>query len=133
MKAIFALTGALTVLTGQLFAAGTDAIVKQHAKDLANQNNNRYAQPGPGQPQPPPPPTPGAVAVPTLAPSLVKFQTDLASLQAGSAATAEQQQKLAQELLAGAQGPKPAETNATKLVKGLTDAFAEKPLSAANR
>ncbi len=131
MKATLALLGCLTVFTSQVFAAGTDAIIKQHAKDLANQNNNRYAEPAPGQPQPPA--AAGAVAIPTLSPSLAKFQTDLASLQAGTAASTDQQQKLAQELVAGAQGAKPSVTNATKLVAEISEAFAQKPLSPSYR
>ena len=120
------------LLAGSGFGAGTDAIIKQHAKDLATQNNNRYE--GAPSPQPTQPPAmPAAPAAPTLTPSLAKFQSELGSIQAGSPASAEQQQKLTQEVLAGAQNAKPSSAAVTKLVKDLSDALADKPLTALNR
>ena len=134
MKATLAVLGGLLVIAATASAAGVDAIAKQHARDLATQNNNRYG-PAPGAPAPPSAPAPGgtAPAPPQLAPSLVKFQSDLGALQAGTPATAEQQQKLAEQVTSAAQGNKPTPVSAAKLVKDLSDAYAEKPLSAANR
>lgn len=134
MKALLALLGGLLVLAGTASAAGVDAIAKQHARDLATQNNNRYG-PAPGTPAPPQaaaPAGPGAVA-PQLAPSLVKFQSDLGTLQSGTPATTEQQQKFSDNVVAGAQGGKPTPASTAKFIKDLSDAYAEKPLSAANR
>lgn len=131
MKALLPLLG-MMLLAGSGFAAGTDAIIKQHAKDLATQNNNRYGAPPSSQPAQPPG-MPAPPPAPTLAPSLTKFQTELGALQAGSLASADQQQKLAQEVLAGAQNAKPSSNATTKFVKDLSEAFAEKPLTALNR
>jgi len=133
MKATLALLGGLLVLAGTASAAGVDAIAKQHARDLATENNNRYG-PAPGTPAPPPAtPAAPAQAAPQLASSLVKFQSDLAALQAGTPATADQQQKLSEELISGAQGNKPTPASVAKLVKDLSDAYAEKPLAPVNR
>jgi hypothetical protein len=134
MKATLALLGGLLVMTGTASAAGVDAIAKQHARDLATQNNNRYG-PAPGTPAPPQAAAPGAPApaAPQLAPSLVKFQSDLATLQSGTPATTEQQQKFSDNVVAGAQGNKPTPASTAKFIKDLSDAYADKPLSAANR
>jgi hypothetical protein len=131
MKTTLALFGALTLLVSNGLSAGTDYIIKQHAKDLANPNN---APTGMGRPAPQlPAPAPAAPAPPALTPSLVKFQTELGTLQAGSPASTEQQQKFTQELMAGAVNAKPSQAALAKLAKDLADAFAEKPLSAASR
>lgn len=132
MKATLALVGGLLLVAATASAAGVDAIAKQHAKDLATQNNNRYG-PAPGTPAPPQAPAQAAPAPPTLAPSLVKFQSDLATLQTGTAATADQQQKFSDNVIAGAQGTKPTPASTAKFIKDLSEAYAEKPLSAANR
>jgi len=132
MKATLALLGGLLVMVATASAAGVDAIAKQHARDLATQNNNRYG-PAPGTPAPPQAPTPAAPAAPQLSPSLVKFQTDLGTLQSGTPATTEQQQKLADDVVGGSQGNKPTPASTAKFIKDLSEAYAEKPLSAANR
>lgn len=132
MKTTLALIGVLLLVAATASAAGVDAIAKQHAKDLATQNNNRYG-PAPGTPAPPQAQAPAAPAPPQLAPSLVKFQSDLATLQSGTPATAEQQQKFADSVIAGATSTKPTPASAAKFIKDLSDAYAEKPLSAANR
>ena len=130
MKPILTLL-TLAALALNAFGAGSEAILKQKAKDLANPNN---APTGMGRPAPPATaPAPAAPAGPTLTPALVRFQSDLGTLQAGSVASAEQQQKLVQELRNGALSAKPSAAASTKLVKDVTEAFAEKPLSAENR
>jgi hypothetical protein len=131
MKTLLALIAIGTMVSVNCPGAGVDAIIKQHARDLATQNNNRYSAPAPA-PAVPAPPT-AAPTVPTLAPSLVNFDSELASLSAGTPANAVQQKKLAQDLLEGAQGAKPSGATATNLVQHLTEAFAQKPLSSANR
>ncbi|HEV2209567.1 MAG TPA: hypothetical protein VG167_12380 [Verrucomicrobiae bacterium] len=131
MKPIFALA-LLLGLTASGLAAGTDAIIKQHAKDLANQNNNRYNYLNPQAPAAAPT-VPGAPAPPTLAPSLMKFQSELGALHAGEPASAEQQQQLTQDLHAGAQGAKPSSATVSNLVSNLSEVFAQKPLPAAIR
>jgi hypothetical protein len=132
MNATLLLVGGLLLVAATASAAGVDAIAKQHARDLATENNNRYG-PAPGTPAPPQAPAPGAPAPPQLAPSLVKFQSDLGALQSGTPATADQQQKFADTVIAGAQATKPTPASTAKFIKDLSDAYAEKPLSAANR
>src|SRR5262249_36936874 len=65
--------------------------------------------------------------------ALVRFQAELAAIKPDNPPTAEQKQKLTQELLLGAQGPKPSMAAANKLAEDLSLAFAEKPLPAASR
>ena len=129
MKTSLALLGAVTLLVGNAWA-GPEVIIKQRAKELSEQNNARQGVTPAATPQPAS--TPGA-AVPTISPSLLKLQTDLAAIKAGSAPTAEQKQKLAQDILGGAQGAKPSLAAATKLAEDLAAAAADKPLSASNR
>jgi hypothetical protein len=128
MKATFALVGAATLLAGTVFA-GNEIIVKQRAKELSNQNNVRQGVTPPGA-TPPAPQTPSAPA-PTQSAAIRAFQADLAALKADTPATAEQKQKMAQHVIAAAEGrAKPTAATASKFAGDVASAFAEKPLSA---
>lgn len=112
--------------------AGPDYIIKQRAKELSNENNVRQGVAPPTQASQPPPGVPQPAA-PTLSPGLVKFRADLAELPAGSSASVDQKQKLAQELVASAQGGKPSLAAASRFVENVSAALAEKQLPAASR
>jgi hypothetical protein len=118
--------GVAALLAANAFAGG-EAIVKQRAKDLSNQNNVRQGVPPPTTSQPSP-------AAPPAAPSfMAKFQTDLATVAVGAAVSTEQKQLITRDLLAMAQGAKPSPASVSKLAEKLTSACAEKQLSAASR
>jgi hypothetical protein len=133
MKATFALVSVVTLTAAcACVGQGSEVIIKQRAKELSNQNNVRQGVPPPTQAVNPASGTP-VPAPPALAPSLTKFQTDLAAINTGSTVTLAQKEQLANELLAGAQGAKPSPEAAAKLASDLAAAFAEKPLSSTSR
>lgn len=113
--------------------AGPETIIKQRAKDLRDQNNAQQGVPPRGPVPAQPSVVPAAPAPPTLSPSLTRFQTQLAALNAGSPATPEQSQKMIEDLLAAAPQAKLPRALVSKLVDDLTAAFAEKPLPASSR
>jgi hypothetical protein len=112
--------------------ADPGVIIRERAKELRDQNNVRQGVESPAQPSQPAS-IPNAPAGPTLSPALLRFNTDIASIRADSQVTPDQKQKLAQELVAGAQGARPSLAAATKLAADVSAAFAEKPLSATSR
>ncbi len=133
MKRILAVVCAAVLLSSPALARqGSQYIIKQRAKELRDQNNVRQGVVPPAQAAPAAPAT-TAPAPPALSPSLLRFQTDLGTISASAPATAEQKQKLAQQVVAGAQGAKPSLTTAGKLATDLSAAFAEKPLSPTSR
>ena len=109
--------------------AGPESIIKERAKELRDQNNVRQGVAPPTQA----PVTGVAPTPPALTPSLVRFQTELGTLNMGTPATAEQKQKMMQDLTLTPQGAKPSRAALAKLTDDLTAAFAEKPLSATSR
>jgi len=109
--------------------AGPETIIKERAKELRDQNNVRQGVAPPTQA----PLTSVAPTPPALAPSLVRFQTELGTLNMGTPATADQRQKMVQDLALAPQGAKPSRTALTKLADDLSAAFAEKPLSPTSR
>lgn len=119
------------VLAVQLAYADAASIIKQHAKDLANQNNAREgASSGGSQPSQ----SPSTPAAPAQSANLTQLQLDLSALKAGEPATKEQKDKLAQDLVAAAEtGTKPSLEAARTLAGDLASAFAQKPLPAQNR
>ena len=131
MKSTFACVGAALLLAYSALA-GPDYIIKQRAKELSNENNVRQGVAPPTQPAQPAP-TPGQPTAPTLTPALARFQTDLGAINAGSQISADQKQKLAQQLVAGALAAKPALATASKFADHLASASAEKPLPATSR
>jgi hypothetical protein len=130
MKTILTLIALTVLLTGTLLA-GPDVIIRERAKELSNQNNVRQGVAPPTQPTQPA--TANAPTGPTLSPSLVRFQTELAGIHADAQVTADQKQKLSQDVLLAAQGNKPTQESVNKFVDDLTAAFSEKPLSATSR
>jgi hypothetical protein len=131
MKLSLALAGVLALVTSGALARQAN-IIKERAKELNNQNNVRQGVAPPTQAVNPASGTP-VPAPPKVSASLVKFQTDLAAISAGSTVTAAQKQQLASDLIAGAQGAKPSLAMATRLADGVSAAAVEKPLSEANR
>ena len=131
MKTSFLLFGVVATMVATAFA-GPDVIIRERAKELRDQNNVRQGVPPPTDPSQPAV-LPNTPAAPTLAPALVRFQAGLTAIKSDNPPTAEQKQKLAQELLLSAQGPKPSLAAAKKLAEDLAMAFAEKPLSGTSR
>src|SRR5713226_3024118 len=129
MKLILIASGSLLALNA--FAAGSEAIIKQRAKELSNQNNVRQGVPSPAQPQPPanqttPPPV-------TLTP-MAKLQTDVSAIKPNSQVTPAQKQQLARSLMALAQGPKkPSSGAVNKLAEDMSAALSQKALSEGTR
>src|SRR5436853_6516057 len=74
-------------------------IIRERAKELRDQNNVRQGVAPPTQPVIPAA-TPNGPAGPTLAPALLRFNSDINSIHADSQVTPEQKQKLAQEIIA---------------------------------
>ncbi|HVV02489.1 MAG TPA: hypothetical protein VHH88_14065, partial [Verrucomicrobiae bacterium] len=110
---------------------GSEAIIKQHARALANQNNPAQTTPPPARPTAPAP----RPAAPRSSAGQIAFQTDLAVLKPGTEATATQKHKMVADILSMAQGTKPTEASVSNLANDLaaTVAAADEPLSAATR
>src|SRR5262245_53523053 len=130
MKSPLLLIGAAAFWSWSV-AAGPETIIYQRAKELRDQNNVRQGVAPPTQPVLPP----SAPAQPTvsLSPGLVQFQTELSTLNIGTPASVDQKQKLAQDLILGAQRTKPSKASVAKLSEDLSAACSEKPLSATSR
>lgn len=131
MKSTFPWAGAALLLASSALA-GPDYIIKQRAKELSNENNVRQGVAPPTQPTQPTP-TPSQPAAPTLTPALAGFQTGLGTITAGAQVSAEQKQRLSQQIVASALGAKPSLATASKFTEQVTAASAEKPLSATSR
>ena len=130
MKAVLLLLSLATCsATAQL--GGSEHIIKQHAKDLANQNNAQQGVAPPAQPGQPSAPAPVPVSPEQL--SLSRFSAGLAAIKANDQLTAEKKQQLATALSGAVQGAKPAPDAVKKAVEDLTAAFSEKPLPADKR
>ncbi len=121
---MFVLLALLSVVTESAFAAGSEAIIKQRAKELSNQNNVRQGVAPPATP-PPQPKTP-ANAAPALTPA-AKLQTDLAAIKLNAPVTPAQKQQITSDLIALAQGSKkPSLSAASKLAQDMTAALSQK-------
>jgi hypothetical protein len=134
MKAIPALTGVAALVAVTAFAQ-SDIIIKQHAKDIRDQNNVRQGATPPSAQAQPIRPAAAAPSSPTpVQQSLAKVRADLAAITPNSQVTPEQKQQLAKDLLATAQGAnKPSSATVAALAKELSAAISQKPLSDANR
>ncbi len=135
MKLILLMIGVSSLLATHAFAAGSEAIIKQRAKDLSNQNNVRQGVPPPSQP-PPAAPKPATTAPAVLTPqqALAKLQTDLAAIKVDAQVTPAQKQQLARDFMALAQGArKPSPAAANKLAEDVSAALAQKPLTDGTR
>ena len=129
MKLILVLSGSLLALNA--FAAGSEAIIRQRAKELSNQNNVRQGVPSPAQP----PPQASQTAPPPAAMTpMGKLQTDVAAIKVNSPATPAQKQQLARDLMVLAQGPKkPSSGAVNKLAEDMSAALSQKALSEGTR
>ena len=124
---------ALLLVLSLVYAyADPSVIIRERAKELSNQNNVRQGVASPTQPVQPTA-APNAPMGPTLSPALLRFNTDIAAIKVDASITPEERQKLAQELIISAQGPKPSLASAAKLATDLSAAFSEKPLPASSR
>jgi hypothetical protein len=131
MRITLAVLGSLALVSA-CAQADPAVIIRERVKELRDQNNVRQGVAPPTQPAQPRV-TPGGPAAPTLSPALLRFNTDIAAIKSDAQVTPDQQQKLAQDLFAGAQGSKPSLASASKLASDVSAAFAEKPLSDGNR
>jgi hypothetical protein len=130
MKHLIIIVAALTCLTASA-QIGVDAIAKQRARDVANQNNNRSMQPPSAAPAArPAAPTPAMAATP-LTPgqqAYANFQAGLFAINPNS--PPEAKQTLAKDLGNVAQGAnKPSPATVSKLTDHLTTALAEAKLT----
>src|ERR1019366_1958588 len=128
MKRAIGLFGAATLMAGSVFA-GPDAIIKQRALEIRDQNNVRQGVTPPSQPAQPAP-APGTSASPTpIQLSISKLRADLTAIRPNTPVTAGQKQQIAKDLMAAAQGAsKPSQSTATDLANTPAAAFADKPL-----
>jgi hypothetical protein len=139
MKTALALIGAVILLADSGFADNS-IIVKKRALEQRDQNNVRQGVTPPSQPsqpsrpsQPAPPSASTAPATP-LQQSLARVRADLAAIKPNSPVTPEQKQQLTRDLLASAQGAsKPSQSTIGTLADSLAAAFAQQPLSEADR
>ena len=123
MKHLIVALTALTCVTASA-QIGVDAIAKQRARDVANQNNNRGTEP-PAPPAGNRPGAPGVTATP-LTPSqqaYATFQTQLFGVTTN--VTADQKSALARDMGNVAQTTKPSQATLTKLSEHLTTAWGE--------
>jgi hypothetical protein len=118
------------VLTQHAFGAGSEAIIKQRAKELSNQNNVRQGV-APPVAQPvqratvatPAPPTPAG-----------KLQLDLAAIKPNTPVTTAQKQQITADIINLAQGgKKPSHSAASKLAQDMVAALSQKTPSEASR
>jgi hypothetical protein len=125
MKAVAAALCA-TLLAGSAFA-GSETIIRERAKELRNQNNVRQGVAPPTAAPVAPTINPAAVP-PAQSPALLRLKADLAAITLNAQVSAAQKQKIAQDLLAVAQGTKPSLATASKFAENVSAAQSEKPL-----
>ena len=127
-------TGA-TVLCALLVAGsafgGSETIIRERAKELRNQNNVRQ---GVAPPTAVLAPNPGYAVntPPPQSPALLRLKADLVAITANSQVSAAQKQKIAQDLLAVAQGTKPTLITASRFAENVSFAQSQKPLPSAS-
>jgi hypothetical protein len=126
MKRLIIAVAALSCLTASA-QIGVDAIAKQRARDVANQNNNRgteppnYTPPAPGRSVAPAAPT--APQMNAAQQAFANFQKQMLGMT--SNATADQKGALAADMGNVAQGTKPSQETLGKLSDHLTTALSE--------
>jgi hypothetical protein len=128
MKFALVLAAANVLAFGNVMA-GPETIVRERAKELSNQNNVRQGVAPPTQ-SPPSPTTPGTPApqAPPKSQAVLQFETDLGSIKANDQVTPPIKKKLADDILAIAEGTKPSPAIAAKLAEDLAMAASAKPL-----
>src|SRR5262245_26317237 len=141
MKQLIAATSALALAAG-IVLADQGVIIKQKAKDIRDQNNERQGvtppSPSPGgaapATAPATPPTPAPPVLTSQQQGLSKMLTYFNALKSGSSITAEQKEQFATDLLSIAQGAtKPSEKSVTKLANDLTTSLTDKNLTGPQR
>ena len=127
MKVVLIALGSL--LTINAFAAGSEAIIRDRAKELSNQNNVRQgvAPPAPSQPAA----AANKAAPPAAAMSPIgRVQLDIAAIKPTSPVTPAQKQQLARDLAGLAQGSKkPSFPTVNKLAEDMATALSQKPVT----
>jgi hypothetical protein len=124
MKTALAILGLTALLTSPLYG-GAEAIIKERAKEVVNQNNVRQGVASPAES--------GSAATPA-APSaaITRLSADIAALKAET--TVEQKLKLASDLILAAEtAGKPTPASVRKLAEDLASACAQKALPSASR
>ena len=130
MKLSILLSVAVGFLATTTFAQqGSQAIIKQRAKDQVNQSNVRQGIAAPVTPPPPP----AATAPPAQNQSLTRLQSALAAFHTTGTFSAEQKQKFANEVSAAALSAKPAPASASKLADDMATALTGHTLSSTSR
>jgi hypothetical protein len=137
LRAFPGILGLVALIGTSAFGQGSEAIIKQHAKDLRDQNNARQGVAPPSQPaNAPSPSSPPAAQLSAQTPqqqAFARLQTDLVAIKGDSTVSPAQTQQIAQDLLAAAQGAgKPSSRSAAKLASDLAAAVAEKNQSPHN-
>ena len=131
MKTTLALLGPALLLAATAFA-GPDVIIKQHAKDIRDQNNVRQGVAPPVatvQPARPSATTAAATAPTPVQQSLARLRADLVAIKPNGPVTPEQKQQVARDLQAAAQGTKKLSYGtAAGLANELSAALAQKSL-----
>ncbi len=127
MKAFLAALG-VTLLAGSALA-GSETIIRERAKELRNQNNVRQGV-APPTAAPAATPAPALSAPPAQSAALAKLKADISAITANAQVSTVQKEKIAQDLLAVAQGAKPTPATAARCAENISAAQAEKPLSA---
>lgn len=112
---------------------GVDAMAKQRARDVANQNNNRNVDvPPTGAPAAAAPAAPAPAPLNSAQQAYARFQSSLFAVNSNS--TAEVKQQFTSNLGAVAQGAnKPSQATVSKLSDHLTIALAEAKLTSAKK
>ena len=116
---------------------GVDAMAKQRAKDVANQNNNRSMDPNAftgaaATPAAAAPATPAPQPMNSAQQSYARFQASLLSMRTNSTDAAKQQ--FGNNLAAVAQGAnKPSSATTSKLSQNLATALSESKLSSTGK
>lgn len=138
------LSPVFVLLIGLTANAGSEHLIKQRAKDVRDQQNQRQGvQPA----SPPPPPTssaaparptpvpaPAQPAAPAVSPQAARIGASLSAIQEADTVGDEQIRQLAQSLIAAARGPvQPSAGKIDRLAEDLSKALAGTKPSAAIR
>jgi hypothetical protein len=146
MKTFAICTITLGIFTLAAFGQGSDAIARQRAKNLANQNNNRPVDPAtppgatPAMPaKPAPTPAPGSLAAPVTQAkpnqhqqNIAKLKVDVTRIHTEHKVTDQSKQEFSHDLLSVAQGTtKPSPAAISKLADDLLPALAASSVTTA--
>jgi hypothetical protein len=134
-----AIAGVVLLLTTFVVQAGPEHLIKQRAKDVANQNNERQGVPSTPPPSTPPAqpaaaPTPARPAGPALSAQATAIRDALGAVIKAGSPTDETTKALQQSMAAAAKGKgKPSEASLAKLARDLAKAVSGTKLSSANQ